>query len=125
MKRVLLLTALAISACSTAPDRATVLNGLIGQDETAAVHALGVPSRTYDTPGHHFLAYAEDNLDYIPGGPFFGGYGFGPGYGYGFGGLGFSTFPDVVIDRRCETTLDVVAGRVQSWSLRGNACGSA
>ena len=121
MKRAVLLATL-LAACSTGPDRAAFLNTLIGASETDLVRQLGVPSRTFDTPGHHFLAYAERRLDYIPGGPFFGGYGFGPGYGYGFGGLG-AAFPPEVIDRQCETTFDVVGGRVQSWAFRGNACG--
>lgn len=123
MKLAVFIAALALAGCTTGPNRATVLNGLIGQNETELVHQMGVPTRTYDTPGHHFLAYAQRSVDYIPGGPFFGGYGFGPGFGYGFGGLGYSAFPPEVIDRQCETTFDVTGGRVASWSLRGNACG--
>ena len=122
MKRMIWVAMLSVAACSNQPNRTAVLNGLIGQDETAVVRTLGVPSRTYDTPGHRFLAYAQRSVDYIPGGPFFGGYGFGPGFGYGFGGLGVGGFPPEVIDRQCETTFDLVNGRAQSWSLRGNAC---
>ena len=119
MNRTALLLPLLLAACATGPDRATVLNGLVGQDETSLVRQLGVPTRTADTPGHRFLAYTERRADYIPGGPFFGGFGYGGYGGFGYGG---AFFPPEVIDRQCETTFDLVGGRVQSWSLRGNSC---
>lgn len=128
MKRALLLSTLLMAACTTGPDRAAVLNGLVGQPETEVVRVLGVPSRTYETAGHKFLAYTEQRSSYVDGGfggfyggGFFGGgfygAGFGPGFGYGYG------FPAEIIPRLCETTFDVAGGRVQSWALRGNACG--
>jgi len=52
------------------------------------------------------------------GGPFFAS-----GFGYYGGGFGYSAFPAEIVQRRCETTLEIVSDRVRSWSLRGNACG--
>ena len=126
MTRALLLPLLALAACTTGPDRPALLNSLVGQSETEVVRVLGVPSRTYETAGHKFLAYTEQRATVVDGGPaFFGGYGgfgygaFGPGFGWGYG----SAFPAQVIPRICETTFDVAGGRVLGWSLRGNACG--
>lgn len=118
MRKIVLL-ALALAACvNYGAQRRAFLTSLIGQPEAAAVQALGVPTRTYETGGVKFLAYDERRLDVIPGGPFFGGYGV---WGAGFGG--FYDFPTEVIERGCETTLEVANGRVRSWTLRGSLCG--
>lgn len=131
MKIVALLSLIVLTACATGPDRVTVLNGLVGQSETEVVRTLGVPSRSYDTEGRRFIAYREERAQ-VEGGPlFFGGGYYGRGFGYGSGfsaGFGPSFgygggFPVEVIPRVCETTFEVVAGRVAGWSLRGNACG--
>lgn len=117
-RSVILFLVLLLSACAQGPSRAAYLNGLIGLSEADVVRQMGVPSRTFDTEGHKFLAYVEQRQDYVGGGPFFYGGGFfGGGFGYG------ATFPAQVIDRVCETTVDFVGGRMRGWSLRGNACG--
>jgi hypothetical protein len=120
-KIVLIALALALSACAVNPgvQRRAFLASLIGQPEAAAVHALGVPARTYQTGGIKFLAYDERRAAVIPGGPFFGGYGY---FGAGLGSY-YNAFPPEVIERNCETTLEVAGGIVQSWSLRGTLCG--
>ena len=112
-----MLLCLAAAACGTGPDRRVVLSALVGQPETEVVRQLGVPSRSYETGGRKFIAYDERRTDLIPAAPFIGGFGY---LGYGYGGF---AFPPQVIDRGCETTLEVAGGRVVSWSLRGNACG--
>ena len=113
-----------LAACSSLPDRTAVLNSLVGQPETEVVRRFGVPSRTFETGGHNYLAYAEQLSQRIDGGPFFfgggfygGGFGYGPGFGYG------AAFPTEIVPRVCETTFDVSGGRVVGWALRGNACG--
>ncbi len=106
------------AACTTGPDRRVVLATLVGQPEADVVRVFGVPSRTFETGGRRFLAYDERRTDVIPGGPFIGGFGY---FGYGYGGFG--GLPAQVIERGCETTVEVVGGRVASWALRGNACG--
>ncbi len=111
---LLLLTA----ACTTGVDRRTFLNTLIGAPETEVVRQMGVPSRTYETGGHKYLAYSEQRADYIAGGPFL----FGAGFYYG-PRFGYAAFPPQVIERVCETTFDIAEGRVLTWALRGNACG--
>ena len=118
MKSVLfLLLGAVLAGCAPAFDRPAFLATLVGQPEAELVRRLGVPSRTYETGGRKFLAYSEQRSDLIGGGPFFGGLGdVGPGYGY-YGGI-----PTEIIERSCETTLEVGDGRVLAWSLHGNAC---
>ena len=120
LRAAILLLPLAAMACAGGPDRKLVLASLVGQPEADAVRQLGVPTRVYETGGRKFIAYDERRTDLLPGTPFLGGYGgfgyFGAGYG-GFGG-----FPPQIIERGCETTLEVAGGRVVSWALRGSAC---
>ena len=113
-----LLLCLAAAACATGPDRRLLLAALVGQPETEVVRQLGVPNRVYETGGRKFISYDERRTDLIPASPFVGGFGY---FGYGYGGYG--GFPPQLVERGCETTLEVAGGRVVSWSLRGNACG--
>lgn len=112
---------LLLAACAPGIDRRAYLNTLVGQPEIDAVRQLGVPGRTYDTNGHRFLAYIDQRTTYVAGGPFlFGGYYGGP---FGRPGFGYAAFPQESVVRACETTLEIVDGRVANWSLRGNGCG--
>ena len=125
MRTAALAVALLTAACAQGMDRRAYLNTLIGTPEAEAVRQLGVPSRTYETGGHKFLAYTEQRADYI-GSPIMFGAGFGAGfYGprFGYAGFGPTVFGPTVIERVCETTLDITEGRVATWQLRGNACG--
>ncbi len=103
------------------PQHVAATNALVGKSETDLVHALGVPSRTYETGGHKFLAYNRSKLETIPGDPGFGPWG-GWGWGGGFGWGGWGGFPPEIVQRDCETTFDLLGGVVQSWSFRGNDC---
>lgn len=106
-----------LTACTPGFDRPAFLTTFVGQPEAEVVRRLGVPTRTFETGGRRFLAYAERRVDVVPAGPFFGGFGyFGGGYGY------YGAFPSQVVERGCETTFEVADGRVVTWSLRGNAC---
>lgn len=107
--------ALALAGCAQGLSRQAVLSGLVGLPEADAVRVLGVPTRTYETGGRKFLAFTEQRLDLAPAPPLFYG-------GWPYGGYGFGYAPPQAIQRVCETTLEVVDGRVTSWSLRGNAC---
>lgn len=118
-----LLLVLALAACGNyGAERRAYLSSLIGAPEPELVRQLGVPSRSYETEGRKFVAYDERRVDLIPAGPFFGGFGYGYG-GFGGGYGGFGGFPPQIVERGCETTFEIGAGRVQSWALRGNACG--
>lgn len=121
MKRLALLSVLAVAACTNyTAERATFLNSLVGQNEAALVQRLGVPGRVFETGGHRFIAYSTQRTTVYGGGGFGVG---GFGYGRGFGGFGaFDTFPTEVIPRVCETTFDLVGGTIQSWALHGNGC---
>lgn len=111
---LLALAALAAGCTNQLAARQAYLSQFVGQPETALVQQMGVPTRNYETGGIKFLAYNEHRVDIIPAfptySPFFTGW-----YGGGF--------PPQVIDLQCETTFEVAAGTVRSFTLRGNACG--
>lgn len=125
-KALLLLTGtLALSACAyPSPKLVAQLDSLKGRPEADLIREMGVPSRTYDSSGHRFLAFSRSRIDSIPGTPGFYPYGWGywGGWGgYGWGGWGGGIGPQIV-QRDCEITFDLAAGTVQSWTLRGNDC---
>jgi hypothetical protein len=97
--------------------RELALSGLIGQNESAAVQLLGVPDRSFETEGKRYLSFSERRLAAYPGLVPFGGY-----YRryHGFYSAGF--YQPEFVERGCETTLEIVDGKVASFALRGNAC---
>ncbi len=114
--RVLILLAVLVLAASADPAaiarHQARLNAFIGESETDLVRQLGVPSRSFDSDGHRFLAYSTSQVDIWPGPPLIG---FGR-YGYGGG------FPPQVVQWRCDTTFELVDGHVVTWKQRGNNC---
>jgi hypothetical protein len=110
-----------LAGCATPEpqaDRQAALGKLVGQSEADLVRQMGIPTRSFDTDGHRFLAYLERHVDITPAtgpwAPFWGWWGAGS---YG---------PDVapmVVDFVCETTFEISGGKVQSFQVRGNACG--
>jgi hypothetical protein len=99
--------------------RQAELAPLVGRSEADLVRQLGVPSRSFEAEGHRFLAYSERRVDIVPGfAPFYGPPGF-----YGGVYAGSFAFGPEVVERGCETTFEIVEGKVASFSLRGNACG--
>ena len=112
MKRMIAcLAVLTLAGCDTGPSRSQVLAGLVGRPESDALRMLGAPNRVIEANGHRFLAFDDQYVGYVPS-PYFGGF-----YGYGY--FGPAAYPVV---RGCETTIEVVAGRVSSFTLRGNSC---
>ncbi|MGC1408616.1 MAG: hypothetical protein WA864_06705 [Acetobacteraceae bacterium] len=111
---LLVLTGLMAGCADQLAARQAYLSRFVGQPEDMLVQQMGVPARTYETTGVKYLAYNERQVDIVPAfpsyGPFFTGW-----YGGGF--------PPQVIDLQCETTFEVSAGTVRSFTLRGNACG--
>lgn len=115
MYRGRLLAFLALAGCTNLlAERQAYLGQFVGQSESVLVQRMGVPTRSYETGGVKYLAYDERRIDIIPGAPTYA-----PFYLGWYGG----GFPPQVIELNCETTFDVVAGTVQSFNLRGNACG--
>jgi hypothetical protein len=107
-----------VSACTTPPpeNRQAMLQPLVGQSETEVVRQLGVPTRSFEADGHRFLAYMQRSVTVQPG----------TGAWESFWGLWWFHGPDVppeIVDLVCETTFEISAGKVQSYQLRGNACG--
>ena len=114
MRAWMLLPGLLLGACRTNAGRAAYLNSLVGRSETAVVRQLGVPSRSIVAGGRTFLAYdAPQSATFFVGSvvPGFYGSGYYPGW------------PDGLVTRQCETTLEVANDRVVTWSIRGLGCG--
>jgi hypothetical protein len=96
-------------------ERQAYFGQFVGQAEGDLVRGLGVPSRTIDTDGHHFLAYSDRSVQLVPG--------MAPYYGWGhYGGWYGGGYPAGVIERICETTFEVVDGKVTGFTMRGNSC---
>ncbi|WP_222594636.1 hypothetical protein, partial [Acetobacter oeni] len=93
-KRIWPLLAILVVAGCTGPTKQQrrELNSLVGKTEVDVIRAYGVPTRTYQTNGHVFLAYVDNETNYSPGsmgmGWGWGGWGGGPGWGGGWGGYG-------------------------------------
>lgn len=108
---LLIMAAATLAGCETGPSRQDFLASLVGHPESDAIRALGAPTNLIEANGHRFLAYQDSGVSYAPSAPF------GP-FGYGY------YYPiGIPIVRTCETTLEVVGGKVASWTLRGNSCG--
>ncbi|MBU6498555.1 MAG: hypothetical protein KGJ41_00535 [Rhodospirillales bacterium] len=109
---------LPLSGCANGlAARQADLARFVGQSETTLVQELGVPTRSFESGGHRFLAYVEQRTDVLPGVPYLNPWApWGGPWGYDFG-------PSRVVTSACETTFDIVGGTVRGFSLRGNACG--
>ncbi len=110
----LLLLGLLAGCTNQLAARQAYLNQFIGHNESDLVQGMGVPTRSFETGGVTYLAYNESRVDVIPGTA-----GWGPPFWGWYGG----GFPPQVVTLSCETTFAVSDGVVQSYTLRGNACG--
>jgi hypothetical protein len=118
---VLLIAVLTTGCVNQLAARQAQLQPLVGRPETELIQVMGVPNRTYETGGVKFLAYEDRQVEVVPGSPFYYGPAPFPGfYGGGFYGGGF---PPTAVNLICDTTFAVAGGLVQSFTLRGNACG--
>ena len=111
---------LCVAACGNRlAERQAALAPLVGGSETDLVRALGVPTRSFDSVGHRFLAFVDTRAAVIPGtyGPPPWGY-WGPGSAWALGAS-----PPQVIESVCETTFEIVDTKVVGFSLRGSGCG--
>ena len=103
-----LLAMAALAACvDTLAQRRAFLATKVGEREIDLVREFGVPTRTYDTDGHHFLAYVETYQVVDPG--------------YWDPIMPIMT-PPAVYNYSCTTTFEIANGTVQSFTLAGNGC---
>jgi len=107
---VLACCAVAAACADESAARMAALNHFVGQPEQTLLLDMGVPTRSYDADGTRFLAYDERRVEFIPGVP-------------GVGIWSAGAVPAQRIEFWCETTFQVAQGVVQSFILRGNACG--
>jgi hypothetical protein len=133
-----LATLLALTACEVpSPQQRKLLDSMVGRGEVEVIRTFGVPTRSYQAQGHEFLAYIDNETNYVPGGwgwgwggggPGWGGGGWGPGWGGGWGGGGWGGgwggggWGGSYYSSSCQTTFEVIAGRVSGWTMRGDGC---
>ena len=120
MRRLLApLFAILLSACATTAGYEKILNSWVGADEVSLVRQWGPPMRSYEAGGIRFLTYAEVRNVYIPGTqPTYSTQIIGnTAYTTAYGGS-----PGYNIRRACQTTFEVVNGRVSRWQWKGNDC---
>jgi hypothetical protein len=116
MRKILFLAVFLSGCVAGGPsEREIMLGQLIGRPESQAVRQLGVPSRSFETDGKRFLAYTEDRLDVMPG--MVGFARFGRPYSRVYGAFGHE-----IVQRSCETTLEIADGKVAGFTLRGTDC---
>lgn len=123
----------ALTGCEVpALQQRKVLDSMVGKNEVDVVRAFGVPSRSFQAQGHTFLAYVRNSVEYSgggwSGGAGWGWGGWGPGWGGGWGGgwgpgWGWGTsLPSTAYNLNCQTSFELVNGRVVGWILRGDGC---
>lgn len=60
---------LGLSACEVPSlEQRKVLDSMVGKNEVDVVRQFGVPSRSFQTQGHSFLAYIQNATEYTGGG---------------------------------------------------------
>ena len=108
-------TMVATAACtpSPSPQRVAAMQALVGRSETDLVHVMGVPTRSFEAEGHLYLAYDQRRLVLLSPAPGPGWW--GPPYVW-------QSAPSYAYETGCETTFDVVGGKVAAFSLRGPDC---
>jgi len=131
---------LVLAGCETpSPEQRKQLDSMIGQPEVNLIRQFGVPTRTFAANGHNFLAYIDNQTSYTSGGNGWGwgwggggwGWGGGPGWGGGWGGwgggpggwgYGSNGWGGTSYSSSCQTTFEIIDGKVSAWTMRGEGC---
>ena len=90
------------------------LQQLVGQKLDRLIAVEGVPDRSFQDNGVTYLGYVRQRIDLEPPLPLGG-----PPWIWG----GYAAWPRTAVVRGCETIFAVKGGVVQSFTMRGNACG--
>ncbi|GBQ66619.1 hypothetical protein AA103196_1452 [Ameyamaea chiangmaiensis NBRC 103196] len=142
IRLVPLVALLALTACETpSPKQRRLLDSMVGQPEVSLIRQFGVPTRTFSANGHNFLAYVDNQTSYYSGGGSGWGWGWGgggwgwggPGWGGGWGGWGSGYgmggpggwgggWGGSTYSSSCQTTFEVIDGKVSAWTMRGDGC---
>ncbi|QHI96402.1 hypothetical protein GT348_05615 [Aristophania vespae] len=111
-----------LAGCEVSPlEKKELLDSMVGQSALEVIREFGVPSTTYETKGHKFLAYNVSDVDFYPGSSDWGwgnDYGWGWGWGGPWGGPAMSGYSAST----CQTTFELLEDRVIAWRKRGDGC---
>ncbi len=118
LRPILLLPLMLLAACAQGPTLQQRLSTYVGRSEGELVAEMGVPVRTHEAEGRRFLQYEQRRTVALaePGyyRPVWGPW--GPRYGY------FPSPPSYGVVG-CDITFALRAGRVESFTYRGEGCG--
>lgn len=95
---------LLLQGCATRQGFEARMGQYVGRPEQDLVASLGVPVRSFQVGNRNFLQYERRHITAEAG----------PGWGWR-GGVSVETWD-------CATTFEIVAGRVASFTSRGNDC---
>lgn len=116
---LILLIGLVVASCATTAGYEKILDRWIGSDEISLVRSWGAPSRTYETGGSRFLGYVTQHDIYLPGTP----------ATYTTTVVGTTAIttpvmgtPGYSMTTSCNTTFEIVGGKVARWSHQGSDC---
>lgn len=119
---VVLAVPLLLAACASpgqqAAERQARLARYVGMSEQALIAELGPPRQRQVRGDHESLAWVSDYSQWVAGSPF------DPNPPELLG-LQYHAIPPVHMVWYCETSFDIVAGKVSAARQRGNYCGGS
>jgi hypothetical protein len=125
MRRAVLLVFVALAGCAQVaqtfknqPPPAS-LQAFVGGSESNLIRSWGVPQRTYGNDQHRFLEYIVGQVGMTYGEPLVAPGGVYTPLGEDAQPFGGGMYNQLV-DNRCDTIFEVVAGKVVSVSRRGS-----
>ncbi|MBN8892849.1 MAG: hypothetical protein ABS99_10650 [Acetobacteraceae bacterium SCN 69-10] len=114
---MLLAAPLLLAACATsgAAEANARLAAYVGMSEADLVRSVGAPTSTSASGEHKYLAYNRTKSEWEQASPF----NRNPPQ---LLGLDYNGLPPRLLVWSCETTFDIVGGKVAGASQRGNYC---
>jgi len=108
-----------MSSCATTKGYEQRVNSWLGMSEASIVRGWGVPARVFNSGGRKYFIYNSSRNVYLPGTSptytttFIGN----TAYTSSYGGSAPQNF-----NFQCETTFEILNGKVASWRYKGNDC---
>mgnify|MGYP001554869517 CR=1 FL=1 len=117
---VLLTAPLLLAACASpaqlAAQRQARLAGYDGMSEAELVHTLGPPASETRAGDHTVMVYQHQYREWVQASPF-------NGTPPELLGLDYNGLPPILRVWSCDTTFELVGGKVAAAQQRGNYCG--
>lgn len=108
-----------ISGCATTKGYEQIVNSWVGKSEAQLVRVWGVPAQVFNSGGRRYFVYNSSHNVYLPGTSstyrttFYGDTARTTSYG--------GSAPQT-LNYQCETTFELMNGKVVFWRYKGNNC---